>query len=133
MSKSFEEICFDIYKSITPKMAKMVIPFVDMVRKIHEKPPIPLREKLCEMKFPEFEKKVIMLHGVSVGEVLSLENLRNIFLTINLLIDIILKFMYNLRIMFLAGAVWLLLILNFIFLRRGSGAKPRTSQLSFLL
>jgi len=75
MSKSFEEICFDIYKSITPKMAKMVIPVVDLVRKIHEKPPIPLREKLCEMKFPEFEKKVIMLHGVSVGEVLSLENL----------------------------------------------------------
>lgn len=75
MSKSIEEICFDIYKSITPQMAKMVIPFVDYVRKLNKKPPIPLREKLCEMKFPEFEKKVIMLHGVSVGEVLSLESL----------------------------------------------------------
>lgn len=75
MTKTIEEICFDIYKSITPQMAKMIIPIIDLVRKANNKPPIPLREKLCEMKFPQFEKKVIMLHGVSVGEVLSLENL----------------------------------------------------------
>ena len=77
MSKAFEEICFDIYKSITPETAKAVIPIVDYFRKLNKKPPIPLREKLCEMKFPTFENKVIMLHGVSVGEVLSLESLIN--------------------------------------------------------
>lgn len=75
MNKSFEEICFDIYKSITPSTAKAIIPVVDFVRKLNKKPPIPLREKLCEMKMPTFEKKVIMVHGVSVGEVQSLENL----------------------------------------------------------
>ena len=76
MSKTFEEICLDIYKSITPSMIKAIVPVIDLVRKIYKKPPIPLREKLCEMKMPDFsEDKVIMLHGVSVGEVQSLENL----------------------------------------------------------
>lgn len=76
MSKTFEEICLDIYKSITPSMIKAIVPAIDLVRKIYKKPPIPLREKLCEMKMPDFsEDKVIMLHGVSVGEVQSLENL----------------------------------------------------------
>lgn len=75
MAKTFEQICFDVYKSITPNTAKAIIPLIDFARKLKNKPPIPLREKLCEMKFPVFEKKVIMLHGVSVGEVLSLENL----------------------------------------------------------
>ena len=72
---SFEEKCFNIYKSITPKMAKKIIPIIDLARKLNKKPPIPLREKLCEMKMPSFNKKVIMLHGVSVGEVQSLESL----------------------------------------------------------
>ena len=72
---SFEEKCFNIYKSITPEMAKKIIPLIDYVRKLNKKPPIPLREKLCEMKMPTFEKKVIMVHGVSVGEVQSLESL----------------------------------------------------------
>ncbi|MBQ4647158.1 MAG: 3-deoxy-D-manno-octulosonic acid transferase [Candidatus Gastranaerophilales bacterium] len=75
MAKTFEEICFDIYKSITPKMVKSVIPIIDYVRKLKNKPPIPLREKLCEMKIPTFDEKVIMLHGVSVGEIQSLEKL----------------------------------------------------------
>ena len=72
---TFEEKCFDIYKSITPSMAKKIIPLIDFVRKLNKKPPIPLREKLCEMKMPTFDKKVIMVHGVSVGEVQSLESL----------------------------------------------------------
>lgn len=72
---TFEEKCFNIYRSITPSMAKKIIPIIDYVRKLNKKPPIPLREKLCEMKMPTFDKKVIMLHGVSVGEVLSLESL----------------------------------------------------------
>lgn len=75
MIKSFEEKCFDIYKSITPETAKKIIPIVDYIRKLNKKPPIPLREKLCEMKIPTFDKKVIMLHGVSVGEIQSLESL----------------------------------------------------------
>ena len=75
MSKTIEEICFNIYKSITPQFAKGVIPLIDYYRKLKKKPPIPLREKLCEMKMPNFEEKVIVVHGVSVGEVLSLENL----------------------------------------------------------
>lgn len=75
--KSFEEICFNVYKSITPKAAKLIIPLIDCTRKLNNKPPIPLREKLCEFEFPIFDKKVIMLHGVSVGEVLSLEKLIN--------------------------------------------------------
>ena len=73
--KTFEEICFDIYKSITPKTAKLIIPIIDYMRKLNKKPPIPLKEKLCEFEFPKFDKRVIMLHGVSVGEVLSLEKL----------------------------------------------------------
>lgn len=72
---TFEEKCLNIYKSITPDMVKKVIPIIDCIRKIKKKPPIPLKEKLCELKMPTFDKKVIMLHGVSVGEIQSLESL----------------------------------------------------------
>ena len=72
---TFEEKCFNIYKSVTPDMVKKIVPIIDFVRKLNKKPPIPLREKLCEMKMPTFDKKVIMLHGVSVGEIQSLESL----------------------------------------------------------
>ena len=75
MTKSFEKTCFDIYKSIKPAAFKAVIPLIDLTRKINNKPPIPLKEKMCEIEFPSLGEKVIMIHGVSVGEVLSLENL----------------------------------------------------------
>lgn len=75
MTKSFEKTCFDIYKSIKPAAFKAVIPLIDLTRKLNNKPPIPLKEKMCEIEFPSLGDKVIMIHGVSVGEVLSLENL----------------------------------------------------------
>ena len=36
---------------------------------------IPLKEKLAKFEAPNLQNKTIMLHAVSVGEVLSLENL----------------------------------------------------------
>ena len=73
---SFEKKCLDIYKSIKPNTLKSIIPLIDFTRKLNKKPPIPLREKMAEIDFPNFQnEKVIMLHGVSVGEVMSLENL----------------------------------------------------------
>ncbi len=76
LNNIFEKICFNAYKSLNPLMIKAVIPFVDVIRKINNKPQIPLKEKLAEIDFPDFSSdKVILIHGVSVGEVLSLENL----------------------------------------------------------
>lgn len=72
----FEEKIFEIYKSIKPETAEKIIPFIDFIRKTKNKPPIPLKQKLARIHFPDFSnQKVIMLHGVSVGEILSLENL----------------------------------------------------------
>ncbi len=76
LNNIFEKICFNMYKSINPTMIKAIVPFVDIARKINNKPEIPLKEKLAEIDFPDFSSdKVILVHGVSVGEVLSLENL----------------------------------------------------------
>ena len=76
LNNIFEKVCFNVYKSLNPFMIKAVIPFVDVIRKINNKPQIPLKEKLAEIDFPDFSSdKVILVHGVSVGEVLSLENL----------------------------------------------------------
>ena len=75
MSDNFEKFCFNVYKSIKPAAFKAVIPVIDFSRKLNKKPPIPLREKMAEIEFPTLGEKVIMIHGVSVGEVLSLENL----------------------------------------------------------
>ncbi len=72
----FEKLLFNIYKSVPPSALKAVIPAIDIVRKFKNKPAIPLKEKMAEIDFPDFSQdKVIMLHGVSVGEVQSLENL----------------------------------------------------------
>ena len=72
----FEEKIFEIYQSIKPETLKKIIPFIDFTRKLNKKPPIPLKEKMAEIEYPDFSKeKVILLHGVSVGEILSLENL----------------------------------------------------------
>jgi len=75
MSDIFEKFCFNVYKSIKPSVFKAVIPLIDFSRKLNKKPPIPLKEKMSEIEFPTLSDKVIMIHGVSVGEVLSLENL----------------------------------------------------------
>ena len=72
----FEKALFNVYKSITPETLKAVIPIIDCIRKFKNKPPIPVKEKMVEIEYPDFSNsKVIMLHGVSVGEVQSLENL----------------------------------------------------------
>lgn len=70
-----EKFCFKIYKSISPRVLEAVIPLIDGYRKLKAKPPIPLVEKMAKIEYPKLGDKVIMLHGVSVGEVLSLENL----------------------------------------------------------
>ncbi|MBR2068181.1 MAG: 3-deoxy-D-manno-octulosonic acid transferase [Candidatus Gastranaerophilales bacterium] len=71
-----EKTLFNIYKSVSPEVVKSVIPVIDRIRRFKNKPPIPRREKMAEVDFPDFStSKVIMLHGVSVGEVQSLENL----------------------------------------------------------
>ena len=76
LKNNLEKICFNIYKSINPSIIKTIIPVVDILRKMENKPPIPLKEKLAEIDFPDFSSdKVVLVHGVSVGEVLSLENL----------------------------------------------------------
>ena len=72
---SIEKFCFKMYKSISPDVFKKIIPAIDTIRKFQNKPAIPLKEKFAEIEYPKFDKKVIMIHGVSVGEVLSLENL----------------------------------------------------------
>ncbi|MBQ7286768.1 MAG: hypothetical protein IJW73_03300, partial [Candidatus Gastranaerophilales bacterium] len=72
---SFEELCFKIYRSAKPSLLKSVIPLIDLTRKLNNKPPIPIKEKFAQIEYPKLSDKVIMLHGVSVGEVLSLENL----------------------------------------------------------
>ena len=73
---NIENLFFNLYKSISPDALKAVIPLIDSVRKFKNKPPIPLKEKMAETDYPDFSQdKVIMVHGVSVGEVMSLENL----------------------------------------------------------
>ena len=70
-----EKFCFNVYKSLSPKIIKPVIPVIDLIRKFKNKPPIPLIEKLAQIEYPDLGDKVIMVHGVSVGEIVSLENL----------------------------------------------------------
>jgi len=71
----FEKFVFNLYKSITPDVFKKIIPVIDKVREFKNKSAIPIKEKMAEIEYPELGDKVIMLHGVSVGEVQSLENL----------------------------------------------------------
>ena len=70
-----EQFLLKTIKSIKPSTMKAIIPIIDYVRKLKNKPPIPLKEKMAEIEYPKLSGKVIMLHGVSVGEILSLENL----------------------------------------------------------
>lgn len=70
-----EELILNLYKSLKPEVAKVIFPIVNIFRSLNNKPAIPLKEKLCEGKLPTFSEKTIMIHGVSVGEILSLEYL----------------------------------------------------------
>ena len=72
---SLQEMLLNYYKSITPQTVKNWVPIIDYFRKRKNKPPIPIRERLCEVPYPDLGDKVVMLHGVSVGEIISLENL----------------------------------------------------------
>ena len=75
VSMSLQEMLLNYYKSITPQTVKNWVPIFDYFRKRKNKPPIPIRERLCEVPYPDLGDKVVMLHGVSVGEIISLENL----------------------------------------------------------
>lgn len=76
MKNILEKSIFNIYKSIQPQTLEAFIPIIDVVRKFKNKPPIPKCEKMARIEYPDFsDSKVIMLHGVSVGEIQSLENL----------------------------------------------------------
>ena len=85
-----ENKIFKIYKSIKPKTFKKFIPLIDYIRKLKNKPPIPVKEKFAEIDYPYIIGKTILLHGVSVGEILSLENLikklKEVFPSVNLVI-----------------------------------------------
>ena len=85
-----KDTLFKIYKSISPSLVKKIIPIIDFSRKLKNKPPIPLREKLAEIDYPHLIGKTILLHGVSVGEIMSLENLikkiKELFPSVNLVI-----------------------------------------------
>lgn len=70
-----EKKLLNIYAKISPKVLLSLIPFINLIRKINKKPNVPIKEKFAQIDYPKFEKPVIMLHGVSVGEIISLENL----------------------------------------------------------
>lgn len=75
---SFEKFysgVYKIYKSVDESVLKALIPFIDLIRKFKNKPPVPKKEKFALFEAPKLSDKVIMLHGVSVGEIVSLENL----------------------------------------------------------
>ena len=71
LEKIFKATC----RLVNSKTIKALAPLINLTRKINNKPSIPLKEKLAQIDYPSLGDKVIMLHGVSVGEVVSLENL----------------------------------------------------------
>ena len=62
-----------IYRIFSTLIFLAILPAYSVIRKLKGKS-IPL-EKFGNIKCPSFENKVIMYHGVSVGEVIALENL----------------------------------------------------------
>jgi len=64
-----------IYGIITTILFLVLLPFVYLVRAIQGKFLYGWREKLGFFQAPNLGNKVIMYHGVSVGEVIALENL----------------------------------------------------------
>ncbi len=68
------KILLYIIKSVPGWIVVCIIPFINLIRKIKNKAPVP-KEKFCQFDYQNDSSKLIMIHGVSVGEVLSLENL----------------------------------------------------------
>lgn len=64
-----------IYGILSTIIFLTLLPFYYVVRVFQKKYLYGWREKLGFLKSPELGKKVIMLHGVSVGEIIALENL----------------------------------------------------------
>ncbi len=64
-----------IYGLITTLLFILLLPFVYLARAINGKFLYGWKEKLGFFKAPDLGEKVIMYHGVSVGEVIALENL----------------------------------------------------------
>ncbi len=64
-----------IYGILSTIIFLTLLPFYYIVRVIQKKYLYGWREKLGFLKSPDLGEKVIMLHGVSVGEIIALENL----------------------------------------------------------
>lgn len=64
-----------LYGILTSCLFVILMPFYYLIRVIQRKYLYGWREKLGLFKSPELGAKVIMYHGVSVGEVIALENL----------------------------------------------------------
>lgn len=64
-----------IYGILSTIIFLTLLPFYYIVRVFQKKYLYGWREKLGALKSPELGEKVIMLHGVSVGEIIALENL----------------------------------------------------------
>lgn len=64
-----------IYGILSTIIFLTLLPFYYIVRVIQKKYLYGWREKLGFLKSPNLGEKVIMLHGVSVGEIIALENL----------------------------------------------------------
>lgn len=65
-----------LYGILSTIVFVIAIPFVFAVRKFMGKPNAGIKEKFGFVEMPDFgEEDIIMLHGVSVGEVIALENL----------------------------------------------------------
>lgn len=64
-----------IYGILSTIIFLTLLPFYYIVRVIQKKYLYGWKEKLGFLKSPDLGEKVIMLHGVSVGEVIALENL----------------------------------------------------------
>ncbi len=69
-----EKFLIFIIKSIPTWFIFPVIPIINFIRKLNNKPPVP-KEKFCNYNYKNDSNKLILLHGVSVGEILSLEKL----------------------------------------------------------
>ena len=64
-----------LYKILSTILFLMALPFYAVVRAINGKYLYGWKEKLGKFEAPQLGEKVIMYHGVSVGEVIALENL----------------------------------------------------------
>ncbi len=68
-------IMFFIYKILSTILFLLSLPIYAVIRRCHGKDLSGWKEKLGDFTAPNLGNKVIMYHGVSVGEVIALENL----------------------------------------------------------